>query len=220
MFAFCTTSLPRHKFLQNAINTLQHENRGLSRAGQGDIYTCECVQCRHQFIGQKYNANKFCSYKCYHNNRWPKSERKFVKIDGIWYKGRCGDCNMLITSQYAKRCWSCRLVYEKIHPSFVRKSGREHYNWRGGITDINHKIRSSQEMKDWRKAIFERDNFTCQKCGQIGGRLQADHIKPFSLFPELRFDLSNGRTLCYDCHRQTETWGRRIFNLRKEVVSD
>ena len=38
-------------------------------------------------------------------------------------------------------------------------------------------------------------------CGQVGGYLEADHIKPFSLYPELRFELSNGRTYCKPCHK-------------------
>lgn len=73
-------------------------------------------------------------------------------------------------------------------------------NWRGGITPINKKIRESIEYEEWRKSVFERDNYTCLGCFQIGGYLQADHIKPFAYFPELRFELSNGRTLCKDCH--------------------
>lgn len=91
---------------------------------------------------------------------------------------------------------------------FIEVSGCNNPNWKGGITPINEKIRKSIEYKLWRKAVFERDNFTCKFCGQVGGKIQADHIKPFALFPELRFAIDNGRTLCENCHRKTETWGR------------
>ena len=63
------------------------------------------------------------------------------------------------------------------------------------------------EDRDWRKAVFQRDNFTCQKCGKRGGRIQAHHIKPFKAFPKLRHVLSNGATLCLDCHKKTDTYG-------------
>ena len=53
---------------------------------------------------------------------------------------------------------------------------------------------------DWRKAVYERDDYTCQWCGVRGGRMAADHILPWALFPEKRFDVSNGRTLCQPCH--------------------
>ena len=82
--------------------------------------------------------------------------------------------------------------------------------WRGGITEINILIRSQREYKDWRKSVFERDNYTCQSCYKRGGEMQADHIKQFAYHPELRLDLNNGRTLCLDCHRKTETFGRSL----------
>jgi len=73
---------------------------------------------------------------------------------------------------------------------------------------LSRRLRYSKRMDDWRLAVFERDDYTCQGCGQKGGYLQADHIKPFAFFPESRFELSNGRTLCLACHKKTPTFGR------------
>ena len=85
--------------------------------------------------------------------------------------------------------------------------GELHPFWKGGVTPVYKKIRKSPEYIVWRKAVFERDNYTCVHCGVVGGNLNADHIKPFSLYPELRFDVSNGRTLCVPCHKQTDSYG-------------
>ena len=83
--------------------------------------------------------------------------------------------------------------------------------WRCGITETHRYIRTSSAYARWRKAVFERDKYTCVKCGDDrGGNLQADHIKPFAYFPELRFDVNNGRTLCTPCHKETPTWGNKI----------
>ena len=73
-------------------------------------------------------------------------------------------------------------------------------------------FRKSIEYKLWRTKVFERDNYTCQVCNIKGGKLNADHIKPFCLFPELRLDVNNGRTLCETCHRLTPTFGRKALN--------
>ena len=58
------------------------------------------------------------------------------------------------------------------------------------------------EYRLWRESVFERDNWTCQLCFRRGCRLEADHIKPWAKFPELRIAIDNGRTLCYECHRK------------------
>jgi len=80
--------------------------------------------------------------------------------------------------------------------------GEKCYLWKGGITPENVKIRTSAEYRYWRKEIFFRDNFTCQKYGIRGGELVAHHINNFSDFPELRFVMENGITLSKKAHKE------------------
>ena len=88
--------------------------------------------------------------------------------------------------------------------------GEKCHFWKGGITPINAKIRTSFEYKLWREAVFKRDNYQCIWGGkEHGSKLNADHIKAFSQYPELRFAIDNGRTLCHDCHKTTDNYGRK-----------
>ena len=75
-------------------------------------------------------------------------------------------------------------------------------NWRGGITPESRKIRNSIQSRLWREAVFARDNWTCRYCRKKGGILHAHHIKSFAKYPELRFAIDNGKTLCRKpCHQ-------------------
>ena len=89
--------------------------------------------------------------------------------------------------------------------------GKKHWNWRGGISTENNRLRNSFEYKLWRRAVFQRDNYTCIWCGERGSRLNADHIKPVAFYPELRFAIDNGRTLCENCHKKTPTFQNRWY---------
>ena len=98
------------------------------------------------------------------------------------------------------KCKKCDILSEQ-------KKGEKHWNWKGGISSIRKRIFASREYKEWRKSVFERDNYTCQNCNAHSGNgisvyLEAHHIKPFVEYPELVFDVDNGETLCYMCHRE------------------
>lgn len=152
----------------------------------------------------------------------------------------CKFCNNLYETRYnyskkylAKRKYCSRkcfrldipnnpTVFKNGHSPLRDQIGEKNSMWRGGITPLLEKIRSSRKYDRWRKEILKRDNFTCIICKNKGGWnrrlkkrifLQADHFKPFSLYPELRFCLNNGRTLCIDCHKKTPTFGMNIKYL-------
>lgn len=95
------------------------------------------------------------------------------------------------------------------------KSGKDHPNWADGISSERTKLTNSPEYRKWRSAVYRRDNYTCVICkDNAGGNLEADHIKPFALFPTLRYVVANGRTLCVPCHRKTDTWGGRLIKYK------
>lgn len=54
--------------------------------------------------------------------------------------------------------------------------------------------------KEWRKKVYARDKFTCRMCGFKGKSMEAHHIKKWAEFPALRFEVTNGITLCKNCH--------------------
>jgi hypothetical protein len=83
---------------------------------------------------------------------------------------------------------------------------------------LSYNERKSPQYIAWRTAVYERDNYTCKICDNVGGKLNADHIKPWSLFVELRYNIDNGRTLCEDCHKKTDSYLKPLKHL-KEIYS-
>lgn len=110
-------------------------------------------------------------------------------------------------------------------------------NWRGGISAIYDAVRTCTEYKEWRKAVFKRDHYTCvqENCGSKD-QIEADHIKQFAVIirennirsmedalacTEL-WDINNGRTLCHECHLETESHSKRLepINLENDTRTE
>jgi len=99
----------------------------------------------------------------------------------------------------------------------LKITGKNHYNWKEGITSLGQQIRQCFKYRLWRSDCFHRDNFTCQRCGKRGGELSVDHYpKMFSVIIEEYkiksleealnceelWDINNGLTVCWNtiCH--------------------
>jgi 5-methylcytosine-specific restriction endonuclease McrA len=99
----------------------------------------------------------------------------------------------------------------KLKMSLTRR-GKDNPQWKGGITTITRGIRRSPEYYQWRKDVISRDK-CCRDCGSIL-HLNAHHIKEILYYPELIFDVTNGLTLCEDCHKRHSLWQK--INLDKK----
>lgn len=69
------------------------------------------------------------------------------------------------------------------------------------------------EWKEWREAVFKRDNWICQQCGKTKCILEPHHLQSWAKYPKLRFEISNGQTLCQECHRKTNNYGYKATNI-------
>ena len=88
------------------------------------------------------------------------------------------------------------------------------------------RIKNLSEYNEWRQMIFERDNYQCQYCRQVGGYLNVHHIKAISEIIRDRgintldkaincsklWDMDNGTTLCVECHKSTDNFGFKLAN--------
>ncbi len=96
--------------------------------------------------------------------------------------------------------------------------GEEHWNWKGGISSLNRKLRNHSKWRIWREVVFLRDNFTCQNLNcpychnKIGVMLHPHHIKPLALYPELAFNVGNGITYCAEFHLNSKELHKGIVH--------
>lgn len=207
-----------------------------------------CKQCDKEFSTYpskiKVGKGKFCSKECYGVNetgRKLSSEHKakiknFMLTNPTFLGKKHNDSSIekMRLANKGKR-FSLKTEFKKgltpwnkgmLSPALSErnrinnpsKKGKDNANWKGGVTPVNAKIRNSLEMKLFRKACMERDNFTCQKTGQIGGELVVHHINNFADFPELRTSISNGVTLSKESHKEFHNIYGKKNNTREQLV--
>lgn len=193
------TGSKRGKYILKVVNKGYFKN-------QGKNIKRDCLVCSTSFnFYISLRDRKYCSRVCYQKSQ--KGTKRPEHSEKM--KGRVS-----------------KLKGRKT-PSEVREklSGKNSPRWRGGITTLYHKIRRLPEYNEWRSSVFKRDNFKCTNCLLSGIRLEADHIKQFFIIikenkitnyqealkcKEL-WDINNGRTLCKECHKQTETYGKNTY---------
>ena len=93
-------------------------------------------------------------------------------------------------------------------------------NWKGGVSKDVHSP-NCPKYKKWRKAVFTRDDFTCR----IGGKdcdtyVEAHHIYPWRDYPELRYRVNNGITLCRAHHPRKRAEEKALVPFFLELVAN
>ena len=168
----------------------------------------------------------------------PKGE-----YNGNWKGGKpkCVDCNKQLKSIYAKRCGECNGILRKSKTkkhlclgcgkeiSYYSKGcnkcsapkGEKNYRWIIDRTKlVKRQERNDSAYYDWRKRVWLRDNFKCKinNC-DCSGKINAHHILGWAEYPELRYEINNGITLCQAHHPKKRAEEKRLIPTFQELVS-
>ena len=155
-----------------------------------------CKICGKPFLTRQYDIDKgngiFCSYKCAGES---KQQGVVIICEVCGKEFNSYKCRIGIRKTCSRKCAS------------ILKSKE--------CSEVTTIERKRGESKEWTKAVYLKDNYTCQKCGKRGGVLNAHHIIPFSVDKTLRYEISNGITLCVDCHKKEH---KRLRKISKEQI--
>ena len=165
-----------------------------------------CTNCGKKFTTQQCwvdrnrGDGKYCSRQCKTDYHKGKPAKKWNSAEFI-----CKQCGKIMVVP------RCRL---KRNPTFCSYKCQRQYWDLTSLIRLKRKSLTQKEgynsivYQEWRNRIFQRDKYTCRWCNAHSGNgkdiyLEAHHIKSWKEYPELRFDLENGLTLCQDCHNTT-----------------
>jgi len=144
-----------------------------------------------------------------------ETKRK-ISLSLIGSKRRLGKLN----SEETKQKISLKLKGRKLSEVTKRKmsasrSKDKNWNWRGGSID-KHK---GLEYSIWRKEVYKRDNFKCRiNDNNCKGKIEAHHILGWINYPELRYNINNGITLCQFHHPRKRVEEQRLIPFFQRMV--
>lgn len=161
---------------------------------------CEVCGQEYEKYFSQIGKHHYCSRQCYN------------KIHCIKNKEReCPTCHEFFIAKSSNDkycCWDCYINGRE----WAR--GENHPSWKGGMSKLNDK-RDSPDYKKWRNEVYKRDNYCCVKC-KSKIKINAHHIKSWKYYPELRYEISNGVTLCEKCHIKLHQ--EKGYNTSEDVI--
>lgn len=163
-------------------------------------------------IRRRTPYNEYGQKRCSSCGEW-KLPSEFEKKQCRW-DGRTGVCKECLNARrrarYVKRGRPSKRGRYHMTPEGsaaiarsvrARMTGPKNPNWKGGVTQQGW--RQTPEYRRWRNRVFRRDHYRCRLCGDAEDHnLTAHHIEPAEQYPNLRYDLANGLTVCELCHSQ------------------
>jgi len=187
----------------------------------------KCLWCGVQL---EKHRKKYCSHKCcaayfYYvgvkKELVYKTHRKLIKREWNYEKNSSLGYNpkLLTQGSHKKVFWKCLKGHEWKatinsrtnvssggtgcpYCAIKKVSGKNNHNYNPNLTDKEREDRRLLlDNTYWRKNVYARDNYICQICGDNkGGNLNSHHLEGYNCNKKLRFEKSNGITLCKDCH--------------------
>ena len=116
-------------------------------------------------------------------------------------------------------------IIELVNINYDRIDYIDSYIDKSENKNISRKIcqrRDDMEYVKWRISVLNRDNYTCLNCGKHGDDavLNVHHIKRYADNEELRTDVNNGITLCYECHKKTLRKEEEFEEYFKQLIQN
>lgn len=183
--------------------------------------TVSCIECGKAKDVLPYRAAsfKFCGFDC--RSEWRR--KHWIGKNNPGFTGgerskQCQHCGKTFSHTRGRPLATFRKQKFCSKPCADRGGkryfGPDNTKWTG---NPRRKHRESKQAA-WARAVISRDLAKCQHCGATDRELQAHHIKPYSQHPELRWDLSNGLTVCAPCHWQIHEASENAVNSGKPVT--